>query len=98
MGRGELLAVGIITLVVSIGSLILCRVASGSESRWEKNTWPELARLAKDVPEAGIHFQSKHPATPYLLLGTSDSLTQGFKTSITLNSPHNTFHESDEPC
>ena len=26
-------------------------------SRWEKGTWPELARLAKDVPEAGIHFQ-----------------------------------------
>ncbi|TVY30236.1 D-amino-acid oxidase [Lachnellula hyalina] len=25
--------------------------------KWEKNTWPELARLAKDVPEAGIHFQ-----------------------------------------
>jgi D-amino-acid oxidase len=27
-------------------------------NRWEKNTWPELARLAKDVPEAGIHFQN----------------------------------------
>jgi hypothetical protein len=26
-------------------------------NRWEKGTWPELARLAKDVPEAGIHFQ-----------------------------------------
>jgi D-amino-acid oxidase len=29
-----------------------------ANNRWEKNTWPELCRLAKDVPEAGIHFQS----------------------------------------
>lgn len=28
-------------------------------SKWEKSTWPELARLAKDVPEAGIHFQGR---------------------------------------
>lgn len=28
-----------------------------ANNRWEKDTWPELARLAKDVPEAGIHFQ-----------------------------------------
>ncbi|KJR84353.1 D-amino-acid oxidase [Sporothrix schenckii 1099-18] len=26
-------------------------------SRWERETWPELRRLAADVPEAGIHFQ-----------------------------------------
>ncbi|KAG9241673.1 FAD dependent oxidoreductase [Calycina marina] len=26
-------------------------------SKYERDTWPELARLAKDVPEAGIHFQ-----------------------------------------
>jgi len=32
-------------------------VSNKEGSRWEKNTWPELARLAKDVPEAGIHFQ-----------------------------------------
>lgn len=34
---------------------------------YERNTWPELARLAKDLPEAGIHFQGeKHidPPTP----------------------------------
>jgi len=24
---------------------------------WEKNTWPELERLARTCPEAGIHFQ-----------------------------------------
>ena len=24
---------------------------------YERNTWPELERLARDVPEAGIHFQ-----------------------------------------
>jgi len=32
-------------------------MASAEDSKWERNTWPELARLAKDVPEAGIHFQ-----------------------------------------
>ncbi|KAK1755386.1 fad dependent oxidoreductase [Echria macrotheca] len=26
-------------------------------SRWESRTWPELQRLAAEVPEAGIHFQ-----------------------------------------
>jgi len=31
-----------------------------SEAGWEKDTWPELARLAKEVPEAGIHFQSQN--------------------------------------
>lgn len=34
-------------------------MADAAGSKWENNTWPELARLAKDVPEAGIHFQSK---------------------------------------
>lgn len=24
---------------------------------YERDTWPELARLAKDLPEAGVHFQ-----------------------------------------
>ncbi|KAH7417893.1 FAD dependent oxidoreductase [Cadophora sp. MPI-SDFR-AT-0126] len=32
-------------------------VSPASDNRWEKDTWPELARLAQDVPEAGIHFQ-----------------------------------------
>lgn len=27
--------------------------------RWEERTWPELKRLATEVPEAGIHFQSQ---------------------------------------
>lgn len=31
-----------------------------SES-FERATWPELARLASDLPEAGIHFQGKGP-------------------------------------
>ncbi|KAH8678782.1 hypothetical protein BGZ60DRAFT_401834 [Tricladium varicosporioides] len=33
-------------------------MADEAGSKWEKNTWPELARLAKDVPESGIHFQN----------------------------------------
>ena len=27
------------------------------KAQFERDTWPELARLAKDVPDAGIHFQ-----------------------------------------
>ncbi|KAM3424069.1 hypothetical protein BST61_g11380 [Cercospora zeina] len=27
---------------------------------WEKATWPELERLARDVPEAGVHFQDAY--------------------------------------
>lgn len=26
---------------------------------YEATTWPELERLARDVPEAGIHFQGR---------------------------------------
>jgi len=37
--------------------MLSIRVSDEASSRWEKNTWAELARLAKDVPEAGIHFQ-----------------------------------------
>lgn len=29
-----------------------------ANSRWERETWPELKRLAQEEPEAGIHFQS----------------------------------------
>ncbi|KAF4635672.1 hypothetical protein G7Y89_g2432 [Cudoniella acicularis] len=32
-------------------------MADEAGCRWEKRTWPELERLARDVPEAGIHFQ-----------------------------------------
>ncbi|RDA95128.1 hypothetical protein CP533_2163 [Ophiocordyceps camponoti-saundersi (nom. inval.)] len=34
-------------------------MADRENSRWERRTWPELKRLAEQVPEAGIHFQSK---------------------------------------
>ena len=34
------------------GSLI-----KGPDSRYEARTWPELQRLASNVPEAHIHFQ-----------------------------------------
>ncbi|EPE28508.1 Nucleotide-binding protein [Glarea lozoyensis ATCC 20868] len=33
-------------------------MADEAGSKYERNTWPELARLARDVPEAGIHFQN----------------------------------------
>jgi hypothetical protein len=39
-------------------------ISDETNNTWEKDTWPELARLAKDVPEAGIHFQGS--AIPYL--------------------------------
>jgi len=30
-------------------------------AEWDKNTWYELYRLARDVPEAGIHVQGINP-------------------------------------
>ncbi|KAK4094171.1 hypothetical protein Purlil1_1662 [Purpureocillium lilacinum] len=33
-------------------------LANDAGKRWESETWHELKRLAEDVPEAGIHFQS----------------------------------------
>ncbi|OAQ90135.1 D-amino-acid oxidase [Purpureocillium lilacinum] len=32
-------------------------MARKSHNRWEIRTWPELKRLAEEVPEAGIHLQ-----------------------------------------
>lgn len=34
-------------------------MATEENSRWERRTWPELRRLAVEVPEAGIHLQSE---------------------------------------
>lgn len=31
---------------------------NAADQRWERRTWPELSRLAAEVPEAGIHFQN----------------------------------------
>lgn len=32
----------------------------GSDNEvYERNTWPELERLAREMPEAGIHFQGE---------------------------------------
>ncbi|KAM0344901.1 hypothetical protein ACHAPU_007034 [Fusarium lateritium] len=33
-------------------------MATKENSRWERETWPELKRLAQHFPEAGIHFQN----------------------------------------
>ncbi|OIW28787.1 nucleotide-binding domain-containing protein [Coniochaeta ligniaria NRRL 30616] len=32
-------------------------MAVEADSRWERNTWPVLKKLAEEVPAAGIHFQ-----------------------------------------
>lgn len=35
---------------------------SGTEAaEWDKNTWGPLAELARDRPEAGVHFQGTWP-------------------------------------
>lgn len=34
-------------------------MSTNENSRWERRTWPEIKRLAAEVPEAGIHFQSE---------------------------------------
>ena len=33
-------------------------------ARWEKGTWPVLERLAREVPEAGVHIQSESHSHP----------------------------------
>ncbi|KAG6099252.1 hypothetical protein E4U14_007330 [Claviceps sp. LM454 group G7] len=33
-------------------------MSTSEGSRWERQTWPEMKRLAEHVPEAGIHFQT----------------------------------------
>lgn len=40
-------------------------MAVEKDSRWERRTWPKLEHLAKEVPEAGIHFQSE--SSPHCL-------------------------------
>ena len=32
-------------------------------AEWDRNTWPVLDELARNHPEAGIHFQSKATST-----------------------------------
>jgi len=34
-------------------------MSSEPQSRYERRTWPQLKRLATEVPEAGIHLQSE---------------------------------------
>ena len=58
MGWSQLFAVSHSILVLHM-VLMLCRFSTKEGNRWEKGTWLELARLAKDVPEAGIHFQGE---------------------------------------
>ncbi|KAG5990207.1 hypothetical protein E4U52_004862 [Claviceps spartinae] len=33
-------------------------MSTSEGSRWERQTWPEMQRLAEHFPEAGIHFQT----------------------------------------
>ena len=49
---------------ISPGGLMLARVsiANTPEAEWDRHTWTELAMLAKQRPEAGVHFQGKVPA------------------------------------
>jgi hypothetical protein len=64
MGWGKLSAVShkfnLITCAIDANDALL-RFSTKEGNRWEKGTWPELARLAKDVPGAGIHFQGVLP-------------------------------------
>lgn len=43
-------------------------MASEENSQWERRTWPELRRLAQEVPEAGFHFQSTSSITLFSCL------------------------------
>ena len=58
------------------GYLTRNSMATKEDSRWERRTWPELKRLAEEVPEAGIHFQSTvggKAFTTYMLRGTNSA-------------------------
>lgn len=39
--------------------LRLHSMATEKNSTWERRTWPEMKRLATEVPEAGIHLLSE---------------------------------------
>ncbi|KAH6856006.1 D-amino acid oxidase-like protein [Chaetomium sp. MPI-CAGE-AT-0009] len=50
---------------------------SDKDSRWERRTWPELRRLATEVPEAGLHVQ-----TARVLRRQADVTATGLKAPI----------------
>lgn len=62
MGWSKLSSVSHETSLIMCGADALFSFSTKEGNRWEKGTWPELARLAKDVPEAGIHFQGALPS------------------------------------
>jgi hypothetical protein len=39
-------------------------MATAATSRWERETWPIFRKLVDEVPEAGIHLQSKSERSP----------------------------------
>ncbi|KAL2019846.1 hypothetical protein VTK56DRAFT_9108 [Thermocarpiscus australiensis] len=51
-------------------------MALEKDSRWERRTWPELRRLAAEVPEAGLHVQ-----TARVLRRQADA-SNGFKAAL----------------
>ncbi|SPQ25422.1 6915b9d0-2f00-4f3f-8ea4-b779cdbca041 [Thermothielavioides terrestris] len=57
-------------------------MALEKDSRWERRTWPELRRLAAEVPEAGLHVQTarvlrrKEDVATGLKAALSDALFQ----------------------
>lgn len=56
-------------------------MADDENSRYERRSWPELKRLAEQVPEAGIHFQSKLSPLPFphtlALVASTDRVPPG---------------------
>lgn len=38
-------------------------MSTAGNSSWERRTWPEMKRLATEVPEAGIHELSESKPT-----------------------------------
>ncbi|KAL9612309.1 MAG: hypothetical protein Q9167_003088 [Letrouitia subvulpina] len=55
---------------------------AGSEAaEWDKNTWPELEKLARSHPEAGVHFQDTalYNRTKDINSGTGEYLAEKLK-------------------
>jgi len=65
MGRCKRVAVGFLATDIVRPLLKISRMAVEESNRWERRTWPELQRLAAEVPEAGIHFQSKESSSAH---------------------------------
>lgn len=84
MGWSKLHAVSLLSMPSRTGLKFSLSVSvkGTAAAEWDKNTWPSLEELARNHPEAGVHFQgyyrqSRAPAvTVCILIRLRDRNTQ----------------------